>query len=200
MTYRISRHLTTSTFTVGNQLCKVFLDPISEYRPGYWVWNVGFAAGKSRRQLNDWYNRRKNRRQRSLDRKIGSVSGLKTAPALGAKEVLRLRWNIQPGDAIMLDCTSGDPERQFRAFIRWLRKHPEWVIDYEKREFFWYRPPYVDDPIRQQFAIRAIVPEDPLANTFGERYFDCFRVAPKDPCTELSMEQMLGLLGRALNN
>ena len=199
MTYRISRHLTTSTFTVGNQLCKVFLDPMSEYRPGYWVWNVGFAVGKSRRQLNDWYNKRRNKRHRSLDRKIGGVSGLKTI-ALGAKEVLRLRWNIQPGDAIMLDCTSGDPERQFRAWIRWVRQHPEWVINYEEREFFWYRPPYVDDPIRQQFAIRAIVPEDPIANTFGERYFDCFRVAPKVPDTELSMEQTLGLLGQVLNS
>ena len=107
---------------------------------------------------------------------------------------------LGPGDAMLLDCTSGSPERQFRAWLRWVRRHPEWIINYEKLEFFWYRPPYPDDSIRQQFLIHPVVPEDPMANTAEQRYFDCFRIEPKVPCNELSMEQMLGLLGRALNN
>ena len=199
MTYRIKRKICTCSFVVNGQLCKVFLEPVNEYRLGYWVWNVGFAVGKSRRQINDWYKKRKNKRCRSLDHKIIGVSGLKTI-ALGAKEVLRLRWALEPGDAMLLDCTSGDPERQFRAWLRWVRQHPEWIIDYEKREFFWYRPPYADDPIRQQFLIRPVVPEDPMANTAEQRYFDCFRIQPKERCNELSMEQTLGLLGQVLNN
>jgi hypothetical protein len=199
MSYRVCRHITSSTFRVNGQLCRVFLEPVNEYSPGYWVWNVGFAVGKSRRQINDWYNKRKNKRCRSLNQKIVGVSGLKTI-ALGSKEVLKLRWTIEPGDVMMLDCTSGDPERQFRAWIRWVRQHPEWVIDYERREFFWYRPPYPEDPIRQQFLIRPVVPEDPMANTAEQRYFDCFRIEPKVPCSELSMEQTLGLLGQVLNN
>ena len=199
MSYRICRHNTSSTFRVNGQLCKVFLEPVNEYRLGYWVWNVGFAVGKSRRQINDWYKKRKNKRCRSLEHKISGASGLKTI-ALGAKEVLRLRWALEPGDAMLLDCTSGDPERQFRAWLRWVRQHPEWIIDYEKREFFWYRPPYPDDPIRQQFLIRPVVPEDPTANTAEQRYFDCFRIAPKDHCNELSMDQTLGLLGQVLNS
>ena len=59
MTYRISRKNTSSTFRVGKQLCKVTFVPWYEYRPGYWIWNVGFAVGQSRRQLNDWYYKRK---------------------------------------------------------------------------------------------------------------------------------------------
>ena len=199
MSYRICRHNTSSTFRVNGQLCKVFLEPMNEYRPGFWLWNVGFAIGKSKRQINDWYRRRKNKRARSLDNQIVGTSGMK-AIARGFREVLKLRWTVAPGDVIVLDCTSGDPERQFHAWSRWRKHHPEWVVNYSTLEFFWYRPPYPDDPIRQQFLISPVVPEDPMANTAEQRYFDCFRIEPKVPCNELSMEQMLGLLGRALNN
>lgn len=197
MSYRVCRHTTSSTFKVNGQICKVFLEPVNQYRPGYWLWNVGFAIGKSPRQLNDWYRERKNKRRRSLDQQLVGTSGIK-AIARGFKEVLKLRWTIEPGDVIVLDCTSGDPERQFHAWSRWHKHHPEWVIDYQERKFFWYRPPYPDDAIRQQFLIDPVVPEDPLANTADERYYDCFRVSPKVPCTDLSMEQTIDLLNLVL--
>jgi hypothetical protein len=199
MTYRISRHLTSSTFRVNNQFCKVVLEPVEEYRPGYWLWNFGLAVGDSRRQLNDWYYRKQNKRRRSLDARLTGRGGMK-AFSKGVRTMFKLRWALQPGDVLVGDCTSSDPEKQFRSYWYWLRRHPEWVIDFEEKKIFWYRPPYVDDPIRQQFAIRAIVPEDPLANTFAERYYDCFRVEPKVPGTDLSMEQTLGLLGQVLNS
>ena len=197
MSYRICRHLTSSTFRVNGQLCKVFLEPVNEYKPGYWVWNLGFAVGKSRRQLNDWYHKKQNKRRRSLDRNLTGKSGMK-AFATGVRTMLQLRWNIQPGDALTIDCTSKDPEKQFRSYWYWLRKHPEWVIDFEKKEIFWYRPPYPDDAIRQQFQIEPVTPENPLANTAAERYYDCFRVFPKVPCTDLSMEQTIDLLNLVL--
>lgn len=175
MTYRVRRKFTSSTFIVEGQLCKIFLEPIYEYRPGFFVWNVGFAIGKSRHQLNDWYWKRKNKRRRSLERQLVGRSGLK-AIRRGFEEVLRLRWNIEPGDCLVLDCTSGDPDRQFHAWSRWHRYHPEWVIDYQKKEFIWYRPPYADDQIRTQFDIISHKPVDVLANTAEARYFDCFRV------------------------
>jgi len=199
MSYRVCRHLTSSTFKVNDQLCKVFLEPMVEHAPGYWLWNVGFAVGKSKRQLNDWYWKRRNKRRRSLDRQLIGISGMKTI-ARGFKEVLKLRWAIHPGDAIVLDCTSGDPERQFHAWSRWHKHHPEWMINYERREFFWHRPPYYNDPIRQQFRIRPVIPADPLANTADNRYYDCFRIEPKVPCTDLSMDQTLALLGLVLNS
>lgn len=198
MSYRVCRHLTTSTFQVGDQICKIFMEPEAEYRPGYWMWNIGFAVGKSKRQLNDWYWRRKNKRRRSLDKHVVGLSGMKTI-ARGAKELFQtLRWKIEPGDGIKVDCTSKDPESQFRGFHRWIKNHPEWVVDYNRKEFYWYRPPYADDPIRKDFLITPIIPSDPLASTDQEHYFDCFLVQPKVPCTELSMEQMLALLNQAL--
>ena len=197
MTYRVRRKFTSSTFTVEGQLCKIFMEPFSKFEKDYYFWNVGFAIGKSNRQLNDWYWKRKNKRNRSIRNQMIGRSGLK-AIKRGFEEVLRMRWLIEPGDAIILDCTSGDPERQFKAWSRWHRYHPEWVIDFKKKEFYWYRPPYSDDPVREEFSITPLTPSDPLANTANERYFDCFRVSPKFETDELSMKQIASLLSPVL--
>ena len=93
----------------------------------------------------------------------------------GFQEVLKLRWTIPIGDALVLDCTSGDPERQFHAWSRWHRYHPEWVINKEKKEFYWYRPPYLTDKVwKEKKVIIPLVPKDLLMNTAGENYFKCF--------------------------
>ena len=47
-------------------MCKVIIDPWCKLDNGFWAWNVGFAVGKSNRQINDWYHKRKNKRARSL--------------------------------------------------------------------------------------------------------------------------------------
>lgn len=181
MSHRIRRKFTSCTFTVNGQLCKIFLEPIRQYKPGFWHWNVGFAIGKSRRQLNDWYWKRKNRRTRSLNNQIVGRSGIK-AIKRGFEEVLKIRWNLAPGDCLVLDCTSGDPERQFHAWSRWHRYHPEWVINYEQREFYWYRPPYPDDQLWKTIQgiakIKPVTPADPLANTADLNYFQCFDLLP----------------------
>ena len=70
MNYRVRRKFTSSKFYVDGQLCKIFLEPMTEFRPGFYLWNTGFAIGKSNRQLNDWYWKRKNKRARSLMNKI----------------------------------------------------------------------------------------------------------------------------------
>jgi len=188
MTYRVRRKFTSHTFKVNDQLCKVFFEPWHEYEKGYWIWNVGFAVGKSKRQLNDWFWKRKNKRWRSLHNQLLGRQGMKTI-SQGFKHVLELRWTIPSGDAIVLDCTSKDPDRQFRAWSRWHRNHPEWVIDNVEQKFYWFRPPYWDDPIRQSHLIVEKCPDDLLANTLGHRYHDCFDSLPFHPCTDQSMEQ-----------
>lgn len=199
MTYRVRRKFTSTKFTVDGQLCKIFFEPMKEFLPGFYSWNVGFAIGKSSRQLNDWYWKRKNRRARSLYHQMVGRSGLK-AIKRGFHEVLKMRWIVQPGDVVILDCTSGDPDRQFKAWSRWHRYHPEWLINYESKEFLWHRPPHADDPIREHFNISPITPLDPLANTHESRYFDCFRVDPKVKGEELSMEQLTSLLSPVLGS
>ena len=116
MTYRVRRKFTSTKFTVDGQLCKIFFEPMKEFLPGFYSWNVGFAIGKSSRQLNDWYWKRKNKRARSLYHQMVGRSGLK-AIKRGFQEVLKMRWMVQPGDVVILDCTSGDTERQYLSLI-----------------------------------------------------------------------------------
>lgn len=188
MTYRVRRKFTSHTFKVNDQLCKVFFEPWHEYKKGYWLWNVGFAVGSSNRQLNDWFWKRKNKRWRSLHHQLVGKAGMLSI-RMGFEHVLKLRWSIPSGDAIVLDCTSKDPKRQFHAWSRWHRYHPEWVIDENEKKFYWFRPPYSDDPIRELYQIVEKIPSDPLANTAEDRYFDCFDLRTKASCNHQSTEQ-----------
>jgi len=109
------------------------------------------------------------------------------AIAKGFDTVLLLRWNIAPGDAVVLDCTSADPERQFRAWKRWHRHHQDWVIDYQEKKFFWYRPPYPDDELHKLFKILPVTPPNPRMNCQEQRYFSCFDIRPSTFCRSQSM-------------
>jgi len=178
MTYRVRRQLITSTFKINNQLCKVFLNPWFKTELNFWGWNVGFAVGKSPRQLNDWFNNRANKRRRSLHKHLTGCQGINTISS-GFREVLRLRWQIPPGDTLILDCTSADPERQFKVWKYFCRNRKEWLIDAEKKEFYWTKPPYPSD---QHWKLGTII-DRPLKNLLDpvteENYFDCFDVKIK---------------------
>ena len=139
MTYRPHRRTLTSTIKVGNHLCKVFISPWDDVPDGTVVWKVGFAVGKSRRQINDWYRVRRNKRYRSLHKHMTGTEGFKTIPR-GFNEVLRLRWLIPAGDTIFIDCTSADPEKQWKTFSRWRRWHPDWFVNEDLKEFYWTKP------------------------------------------------------------
>ena len=139
MTYRPHRRTLTSTIKVGKHLCKVFIKPWAQMSNGTVVWKVGFGVGKSRRQINDWYHVKQNRRRRSLHKHMTGTEGFKTIPR-GFNEVLRLRWLIPAGDTIFIDCTSADPEKQWKTFSRWRRWHPDWFVNEHLKEFYWTRP------------------------------------------------------------
>ena len=179
MTHRVRRQLITSTFNINDQLCKVFLEPWFKSELGFWVWNVGFAVGKSNRQLNDWYKRKKNKRRRSLHKHLTGYQGMHTI-SQGFKEVLRLRWQIEPGDTLVIDCTSADPDRQFKVWKYFCRKRKEWLVDEEKKEFYWTRPPYPSD---QHWKLGTIIPQCPqnlLDPVTDNNYFDCFYLSTRN--------------------
>ena len=197
MSYRVRRKFTSSKFCINGQICKFFLDPKKEYEKGFYLWNLGFAIGKSNRQLNDWYKGKKNKRAKSLQGKLVGKSGLK--PFIkGYKEFFKMRWKIEPGDAILIACTSGKPAEQFHAFWRWISRHSDIWVDYETKSYYWYRPPFPHDTVWKDFKIIPLIPSGPLMEISGSHYYDCFRLQPKVPCTDLSMEQIAGLLSQAL--
>ena len=197
MILRIKRRFISTTFKVDSQFAKVFLEPTEEFKPGRWLWNVGFAVSKSKRAMSDWYWKRQNKRRRSLEKQITGTSGMKTI-ARGFDRVLHMRWHIPPWDALVIDCTSGKPERQFYTFSRWHKHHADWCIDFENQKFFWYRPPYPDDVVWKMFNIKPVTPENPRQNCVGENYFDCFLVQPKGVGKSISNEETLALLGQLL--
>ena len=182
------RQFTTSTFFVEGQRCKIFFQPLSEFKKGFWIWNVGFAIGKSNRQLNDWYWKRKNKRSRSIRNKMIGKSGLKTIKK-GFEEVLKLRWIVEPGDVIFLDCTSGDPERQFKLGVVGIDIILNGLLIMRKKYFFWHRPPHANDPVWDKYKVIGKIPANPLQNTEPCRHSDCFSLLPLDQHTAKSKHQ-----------
>lgn len=177
MTYRVCRKRSTTTFKVNDQYCKLFLSPLHEYEPNHWVWKFGFAVSKSKRQLNDWYNQRSNQRSKLLHTQITGKAGMKTI-SQGFHEVLLMRWNLEPGDCLFIDCTSAKADKQFNAFSRWLRYHPDWEVDAYNKKFWWHRPPYAGDPLYSIGKIIPKVPANPLAPSVDAAYYEPFLFHP----------------------
>ena len=182
------RKFTTYKFFVEGQICKVFFQPQKEFKKGFGIWNVGFAVGKSNRQLNDWYWKRKNKRSRSIHRQMTGRKGIKTV-TIFFKEILKLRWILEPGDVFYCDCTSFKPEQQFKIGLRFVRNHPDWAIDHDKKIFFWHRPPYSDDEIWDTHKIIGKIPPNPLLSMGNSQYVQCFDAFPIDQCTARSKDQ-----------
>tara|TARA_R100000406_G_scaffold5004_1_gene3420 strand:- start:416 stop:985 length:570 start_codon:yes stop_codon:yes gene_type:complete len=182
------RKFTTYKFFVEGQICKIFISRRHEFEKGFWAWHVGFAVGKSVRQINDWYSGKRNKRARSLLNKITGKSGIKTYTK-AFRHVLKLRWLIEPGDTLYFDCTSSKSDKQFIAGLRWHKRHPEWTIDYENKIFFWHRPPYSNDDIWEDNIIIGKIPANPLLNTENNQYYECFSALPKDQCKAKSKHQ-----------
>ena len=97
--YYRRRKFTTYKFFVEGQEGKVFLRPQKEWKDGFWVWHIGFAVGKSNRQVNDWYYRRKNKRARAVRKRITGKAGIKTVTG-AIRAIMTIRWNILPGDVL----------------------------------------------------------------------------------------------------
>jgi hypothetical protein len=189
MSYRIRRKCISRLFTVNGQKCKVFLEPWHEYEPGFWVWNVGFCVGYNRRSINDWYNRRKNKRAKKLNTQINGKSGIKTIKR-GFEEVLKLRWHIAPGDYLVIDCSSSKPKTQFKAFSYWAKRRSEWQINEKQQEYYWFRPPYKTDPLfnlSSYYKIKPLIPSDLFLNVDDNSYYQCFDLLPKVNCIPQSI-------------
>ena len=133
--YYRRRKFTTYKFFVEGQVGKVFLRPQKKWKDGFWLWHIGFAVGKSTRQVNDWYYLKQNKRAKAVRNRITGKAGIKTVIE-AIKGIMTVRWSLHPGDVLYCDCTSSEPDKQFKAMSWLIRKHPEWAIDPEARIFF----------------------------------------------------------------
>ena len=177
MTYKVCRKRSTTTFKINDQYCKIFFTPLKPWNGDYWMWDIGFAVSKSKRQLNDWYAKKKNKRTKKLTSQLTGKGGIRTLTE-GLRTVLKMRWTLEPGDCLFLGCESCEPEKQFRAYCRWLKDHPDWRVDVEGKRFWWHRPPFAGDPLYEMGRIIPTVPEDPLAPVVELNYFQSFLFDP----------------------
>ena len=105
------------------------------------VWLASFAAGKSRRQINDWLKRKtKKKGVRRLDSYLtGKHANL--VQSIGVYKLRNWVQELLPGDSIALRCESAQPDKQFRVWKKWFERKEaiEWNINEEFKSFFYYK-------------------------------------------------------------
>jgi hypothetical protein len=104
-------------------------------------WLLSLAISKSKRQLNDWLNKRKNKRSKKLSVKLTGNSGL--LPQLIAVRHLRV-WTeeLHPGDCIFFLCESKEKFKQFKIYSRWFKQREitGWYTDPDRLLFYYFKP------------------------------------------------------------
>jgi (p)ppGpp synthase/HD superfamily hydrolase len=105
------------------------------------IWLASIAAGKSRRQINDWLKRKtRKKRVRHLDSRLtGKYSN--RIQAIGIQQVRQWMEELPPGDSITLRCESAKPDKQFRVWKKWFQRWEDarWDINEEFKSFFYYK-------------------------------------------------------------
>jgi len=104
-------------------------------------WLLSLAISKSKRQLNDWLNKRKNKRSKKLSAKLTGNSGL--LPQLMAVRHLRV-WTeeLRPDDCIFFLCESKEKFKQFKIYSRWFKQREitGWHTDPDRFLFYYFKP------------------------------------------------------------
>lgn len=125
----------------GNYLVVLSLSPWI-YVEDRCVWLASIAAGKSRRQINDWLKRKtKKRRVRRLNSYLtGRHANL--VQGIGIYKLRNWVQELMPGDSITLRCESAKADKQFRVWKKWFQRKEivGWNINEEFKSFFYYKP------------------------------------------------------------
>lgn len=124
-----------------NHIIKLRLIPWIKNSNGV-IWLASVAAGKSNRQINDWFNRRTKRKSvRQLDNKLTSLLGYQ-GHSLVMQQVRKWCDELEPGEMLAFKCESAEPEKQFRVWGKWLlnkEKHHKWIPDESFLSFYFYK-------------------------------------------------------------
>jgi hypothetical protein len=144
MTYeakRFRRRKKTTTYQLKNgYIFKMRLMPWLRTDAGC-IGLASLAVGKSKRQLNDWLNKRNKKSVRSLSASLTGQEGNKIQ-ALAIRQVRHWVTDLPPGDSLCLRCESAVPDKQFKVWRRWFETHedPRWRINPDLKSFYIYRP------------------------------------------------------------
>lgn len=109
-----------------------------------WLGTIGVA--KSKRQLNDWMDRRKNKRTHRLDTNLTGKAGNKIQ-AIAIRSLHKWIDYIPEGDSVFFRCESALPAKQFRVWKKWILRHNYYLkpdIDEDSQSFFFYKPKTIE--------------------------------------------------------
>lgn len=135
---KIKRHKQTVTVLLSDgQYLKLRLLPWRK-TGRQCLWLVSLAISKSKRQINDWLDKRKNKRSCRLSNKLtGRVGSLTQFIAV---RQLRKWVNVIPrGDSITFICESCVSDKQFKVWQKWFarREDKDWIINEEFKYFLY---------------------------------------------------------------
>lgn len=108
-----------------------------------YAWIASLAAGKSRRQINDWLMRRtKRRRVRKMNVNLTGLGG-NSAHAIALRQLHFWLDYVPENDVIVFYCESADAKRQMYIWRKWINKHyPDllYELDENFKCFYVYKP------------------------------------------------------------
>ncbi len=101
-----------------------------------WIWLVSFAVSKSKRQVNDWLQQRKNKRFYKLSTNLTGKFGPLTQ-AIAVRQMREWFNELPKGDVLFFRCESFVPDKQFRVWQKWFMLHEskDWIINQEHKYF-----------------------------------------------------------------
>jgi len=140
MSLRTTRAKKVATTRIGNYILKVRLSPWMFLGKDGVIWLASLAIGKSNRQINDWMNRKTNKRRYLMDISLTGRFASKTQ-AIAIRQVREWMREIPIGDSITLRCESALSDKQFRVWKKWFEKHEDsnWTVNEKYKSFFFYR-------------------------------------------------------------
>jgi hypothetical protein len=130
------KHVLTLRLEDGQYL-KMRLLPWYKTGKSY-VWLVSLAVSKSKRQLNDWLNKRTNKRAAQLNNTLTGKVGPRTQ-AIAIRQ-LRIWVNTIPqNDCLTVVCESCASNKQFKIWRKWFTKHEDksWIANAEFKYFLY---------------------------------------------------------------
>lgn len=106
------------------------------------VWLICIAVSKSKRQLNDWLNQRKNKRVYSLSRNMTGKSG--PQPLFWAfKQMLIIEQRLPVMDGLWFWFDAVEKDKQRRVYMKWFDRYasPNWKYLKETDSFYFFKSP-----------------------------------------------------------
>jgi len=104
------------------------------------TWLVSLAVSKSKHQINDWLNQRKNQRTKKLNNAMTGIWGPKIQ-ALAVRQLRQWSSELPQGDCICFRCECIESEKQFKVWKKWFERHEcnGWIFN-KNFKYFLYCP------------------------------------------------------------